>query len=216
VRTTPGGLVGAVRVRPFSGPAGRRLCWGLLTALLLVPALGGAIIAFGASLVVQTLSETGFRVCLALALYGVAPTITLGAVLVLARARRGRPFLAGLALGAALLVPASAFDMRGAELSHHGEDCTFETILARYGLTDPGLHELAMLVHEADLADAQFYAPAAVGLDLVTRGLSLVCGDQEALNAGGRIFDGLYEQFRQQLLSGSPALSDLPGRAQRS
>ncbi len=101
-----GGLVGAVRVRPFSGPAGRRLCWGLLTALLLVPALGGAIIAFGASLVVQTLSETGFRVCLALALYGVAPTITLGAVLVLARARRGRPFLAGLALGAALLVPA--------------------------------------------------------------------------------------------------------------
>ena len=40
----------------------------------------------------------------------------------------------------------------------------------------------------------------------MTRGLSLVCGDQEALSAGGRIFDGLYEQFRQQLLSGSPAL----------
>jgi len=101
---------------------------------------------------------------------------------------------------------ATAFDMRGAQLSHHGEDCTFETILARYSLTDPVLHELAMLVHEADLADARFYAPAGVGLDLVTRGLSLVCGDQEALNAGGRIFDGLYEQFRQQLLSGSPAL----------
>jgi len=72
-----------VRVRRVGGRPGRRLCWGLLTALLLVPTLAGAIIAVGASLVVQTLSETGFRVCLALALYGVAPTITLAAVLVL-------------------------------------------------------------------------------------------------------------------------------------
>ncbi len=95
-----------MRVRRVRGRPGRRLCWGLLTALLLVPTLAGAIIAVGASLVVQTLSETGFRVCLALALYGVAPTITLTAVLVLARVQRGRPFLAGVALGAALLVPA--------------------------------------------------------------------------------------------------------------
>jgi len=95
-----------VRVRRVRGRPGRQLCWGLLTALLLVPTLAGAIIAVGASLVVQTLSETGFRVCLALALYGVAPTITLTAVLVLARAHRGQAFLAGVALGAALLVPA--------------------------------------------------------------------------------------------------------------
>jgi hypothetical protein len=95
-----------VRVRRVGGRPGRRLGWGLLTALLLVPTLAGAIIAVGASLVVQTLSETGFRVRLALALYGVAPTITLVAVLVLARAQRGRAFLAGVALGAALLVPA--------------------------------------------------------------------------------------------------------------
>jgi len=75
------------------------------------------------------------------------------------------------------------FDMRGAELSHHGQDCTFETILARYQLDDPVLDELAALVHEADLADDRFFAPAAPGLDLVTRGLSLVCDDDEALTA---------------------------------
>jgi len=102
----PGGRAGAARVRRVRGRPGRRLGWGLLTALLLVPTLAGAIIAVGASLAVQTLNETGFRVCLALALYGVAPTITLAAVLVLARAQRGRVFLAGLALGAGLLVPA--------------------------------------------------------------------------------------------------------------
>lgn len=97
------------------------------------------------------------------------------------------------------------FDMRGAELSHHGQDCTFETILARYQLEDPVLDELAALVHEADLGDDRFFAPAAPGLDLVTRGLSLVCGDDEALAVGMRIFDGLYEQSRQKLLRNSPA-----------
>ena len=93
---------------------------------------------------------------------------------------------------------ATPFDMRGAELSHHGEDCTFETILVRYALDDPVLHVIAALVHEV-------YAPAALGLDLVTRGVSLVCDDAEALRVGARIFDGLYEQSRQQLLRGSPA-----------
>ena len=97
------------------------------------------------------------------------------------------------------------FDMRGAELSHHGQDCTFETILARYQLEDPVLDELAALVHEADLGDDRFFAPAAPGLDLVTRGLSLVCGDDEALAVGMWIFDGLYEQSRQKLLRNSPA-----------
>jgi hypothetical protein len=69
----------------------------------------------------------------------------------------------------------------------------------------PVLHELALLVHEADLADDRFYAPAALGLDLVTRGISLVCDNDEALTVGMRIFDGLYKLTRQQLLRGSPA-----------
>jgi hypothetical protein len=37
-------------------------------------------------------------------------------------------------------VPAGAtpFDMRGVEYGHHGSDCTFETILRRHDLVDPG------------------------------------------------------------------------------
>ncbi len=31
---------------------------------------------------------------------------------------------------------AIAFDMYGAELTHHSEDCTFETMLKRFGLSD--------------------------------------------------------------------------------
>lgn len=95
---------------------------------------------------------------------------------------------------------ATPFDMRGVELSHHEDDCTFETMLARYQLDDPVLHEIAALVHEADLADDRFYAPGAPGLDLVTRAVSLVCDDHEALRVGMTIFEGLYEHSRQKLL----------------
>ena len=66
-------------------------------------------------------------------------------------------------------VPADAtpFDMRGVELSHHGGDCTFETILRRYELDDPVLWDLARIVHEADLADERYDAPEAPGLDVL-------------------------------------------------
>lgn len=44
---------------------------------------------------------------------------------------------------------AAAFDVPGAELSHHGGDCSFETILRRYELDDPVLWKIAEIVHEA-------------------------------------------------------------------
>jgi hypothetical protein len=54
---------------------------------------------------------------------------------------------------------ATGYDMPGVELSHHGDDCTFETMLRRYELTDPVLWRLAEIVHEADLEDERFDAP---------------------------------------------------------
>jgi hypothetical protein len=97
---------------------------------------------------------------------------------------------------------ATAFDMRGAELSHHGGDCSFETILRRYDLQDPVLWDLARIVHEADLADDRYDAPEAPGLDVVLRGLSMVASDQEVIALAGRLFDGLYEHRRRALLLG--------------
>jgi hypothetical protein len=101
-------------------------------------------------------------------------------------------------------VPADAtpFDMRGAELSHHNGDCSFETILKRYDLDDPVLWELARMVHEVDLDDGRYDAPEAPGLDVLLRGLSLVRDDDELLLLAQPLFDGLYEQRRQAILSG--------------
>jgi hypothetical protein len=97
---------------------------------------------------------------------------------------------------------ATAFDMRGVELGHHGGDCSFETILRRYELTDPVLWRIAQIVHEADLDDERYDAPEAPGLDVVLRGLSMVCDDETVLAVTGPLFDGLYEYHRRAMLLG--------------
>jgi hypothetical protein len=101
---------------------------------------------------------------------------------------------------------ATAFDMRGAELSHHAEDCTFETILKRNDLADPVLWDIARIVHEADLDDERYDAPEAPGLDVLLRGLSMVRDDEEVLAISGPLFDGLYEyRARATLLGREPS-----------
>jgi hypothetical protein len=101
-------------------------------------------------------------------------------------------------------VPADAtpFDMPGVDLSHHGSDCTFETLLRRNDLTDPVLWRLAQLVHEADIDDGRYDAPEAPGFDLALRGLSMVATDDRVLELTGPLFDGAYEFFRRELLLG--------------
>jgi len=85
------------------------------------------------------------------------------------------------------------FDMRGVELGHHEGRCSFETILHKYRLTDPALHEIAAMVHDADLDDEKFRTPEGPGLDAVIRGLGMVIeNDQELLALTDRVYDGLY------------------------
>lgn len=101
-------------------------------------------------------------------------------------------------------VPADAtpFDMRGVEYGHHGQDCTFETLLRRHDLADPVLWRIAAVVHEADLEDDRYDAPEAPGLDVVMRGLSMTHDDDTMLAISGPVFDGLFDHYRRSLLLG--------------
>lgn len=92
---------------------------------------------------------------------------------------------------------ATPFDMRGVELSHHGGECTFETLLRRFELDDPVLWAIARIVHEADLEDDRYDAPEAHGLDVLMRGLSMVRPDQDVLELSGPLYDGLYEYHKR-------------------
>jgi hypothetical protein len=85
------------------------------------------------------------------------------------------------------------FDTPGAELSHHGNDCTFETLLKRAGMRDRRLTHLAEIVHEADLRDGKFPRDEARGIDLAIRGfLAANSDDHDVLTHGLALFEGLY------------------------
>ena len=92
--------------------------------------------------------------------------------------------------------------MRGVSLGHHGVDCSLDTILRRYELTDPVLWKIAEIVHEADLADDRYDAPEAPGLDAILRGLSMTGTADHTLMVSGPVFHGLYEYHHRRLLLG--------------
>jgi hypothetical protein len=89
------------------------------------------------------------------------------------------------------------FDSPGAELGHHGEDCTFETLLKGARLRDRRLTRLAEIVHEADLGDGKFERDEARGIDVAVQGLLAASpDDQQVLAHGLTLFDGLYATTR--------------------
>jgi hypothetical protein len=91
-----------------------------------------------------------------------------------------------------------AFDILGAEFGHHGEDCTFETVVKRFAIKDRRVKLIAEIVHEADLRDGKFTRHEATGVDLAIKGLAAATkDDHELLERGMAIFDGLYSVLKQ-------------------
>jgi hypothetical protein len=85
------------------------------------------------------------------------------------------------------------FDAPGVELSHEGEDCTFETLIKRARLRDRRLARLAEVVHEADLRDGKYPHEEARGIDVAVRALlAASTDDHQVLAQGMALFEGLY------------------------
>jgi hypothetical protein len=91
------------------------------------------------------------------------------------------------------------FDVLGADFGHHGEDCTFETLVRRFGVKDRRVRVIAEIVHEADLHDGKFTRNEAAGVDLAINGLvEATPDDHELLERGMAIFEGLYTVLKQK------------------
>jgi hypothetical protein len=85
------------------------------------------------------------------------------------------------------------YDAPGVELSHQGEDCTFETLIKRAHLRDRRLTRLAEVVHEADLRDGKYPHEEARGIDVAIRAiLAATPDDHDVLTHGLALFEGLY------------------------
>jgi hypothetical protein len=88
------------------------------------------------------------------------------------------------------------YDVEGVELTHDGPLCSFDAFLARYGLTDPALAELATIVRGADTARPEL-APQCAGLLAISLGLShQFRDDHEQLRHGFVVYDALYAWCR--------------------
>lgn len=90
----------------------------------------------------------------------------------------------------------AAFDIEDVFWSHRGELCTFDVMLAEFGLEMPALDRLAAIVRGADTARLDL-APEAAGLLAASLGLSrMYADDLEQLEAGMLLYDAFYRWAR--------------------
>jgi hypothetical protein len=91
------------------------------------------------------------------------------------------------------------FDMFDGEFTHRGELCTFEALLATFGLTDPALRPLAEIVHDVDLKDQRYGRAETAGIERLINGIALAHADDEVRMArAGAVLDDLYEYFKRK------------------
>jgi hypothetical protein len=89
------------------------------------------------------------------------------------------------------------FDAPGVELGHHEGRCSFESIILKYELKDPGLLRLAKIVHAADVSEDIDSDPLAHGLEAIAVGYSLrFPKDLENLEHQFEVYDALYAWCR--------------------
>jgi hypothetical protein len=85
------------------------------------------------------------------------------------------------------------FDMLDGDFSHDGDDCTFETLVRRFGIQDRAVRKIAEMVHDADLDDDKFQRNECIGIDRVLKGWAREgLPDEEILRRGCQCFDALY------------------------
>lgn len=99
-------------------------------------------------------------------------------------------------LSTAKATGAIPYDIPNVELSHVGELCSFDAFLAKYGLDDPALRQLAVIVRGADTSRLDL-TPQSAGLYALSLGLSHNFNDDhEMLRHGMVMYDALYAWCR--------------------
>lgn len=92
------------------------------------------------------------------------------------------------------------FDMAGVELGHREGRCSFESILLKYGLSDPALHEMAKIIHAADIAADEDLVPEGKGLKAIATGFSLLgLSDHQILEKEFIVYDALYRFCQEKV-----------------
>jgi hypothetical protein len=92
------------------------------------------------------------------------------------------------------------YDAPDVELGHHGEKCSFDSIVEKYKIEDPAVLELAKIVRAAD-TDRMETVPEAAGLEAIMTGIGMVAkDDHEAIEKARLVYDALYTNCKLRLV----------------
>jgi hypothetical protein len=95
------------------------------------------------------------------------------------------------------------FDAPDVELGHADNRCSFESIILKFGLKEPGLLRMAQIVHAADISGDQDKDPIARGLEAIASGYSLrFPEDRVNLERQFEVYDSLYAWCRLDAAKG--------------
>ena len=97
------------------------------------------------------------------------------------------------------------YDVKGVELGHHGQECSFEAIVKKYKLTDnAALVLLGKIVNGADTDNTLYHQPEGVGLEAVAEGFRHLGykDDHEQNAAEWIVYDALYAYCQESIRQG--------------
>lgn len=95
---------------------------------------------------------------------------------------------------------ATPYDIKDAELGHHGAECSFDAFVHTYGLDkDPAMAYLARVIRGADTAD-KTVTPESQGVEAILDGLRHVHypDDQKQREASRPVMDALYAYCKEK------------------
>ena len=102
---------------------------------------------------------------------------------------------------------AAPFDVKGVELGHHDKECSFESILKKYNLTDDlALVLLGKIVNGADTDNTLWNQPEGAGLEAIAEGFRHLGfkDDHELNSAEWIVYDALYAYCQEMVRQGKP------------
>jgi hypothetical protein len=130
---------------------------------------------------------------------------------------RARFAFAASAESAARRRRAVTFDMYGGEFAHQGGGCTFETLVARFGLRAPGIAWLAALVHALDLKIEADALPETAAVARMVDGLrEMHADDATLLQRGMDMIEALYRSRLPQEPARPGAAAATAGQRERA
>ena len=113
----------------------------------------------------------------------------------------------GAVLSVAAREGAIPYDVPDVELGHRGKECSFDAIVAKYGLADdPALMLLARIVNGADTDNTLWSQPESWGLKAIAEGFRHLGlrDDHEINRAEWIVYDALYAYSQRCVANGRP------------